>query len=319
MVTAQLRARILDEVGGTDADLMRALIDRWWFGREPILGMDIRDDGITCARVDTRGGARFVDINASSAALLAGDFFHDASRCIEGFRELTAKRKPTVRRCAVALPVRASFASWVSLPSDLGARSDTARCHAALERAFLRPQDVKARIHQAITLPNGQSMVLLIAAKLPLVEALQEVCRTVDLEITYLLPRPFILRYAAVLWGGREVNGQVAYVDPSSMGPVLYIFDNDTYRRTLYELPESVNELRRAFLFGESSDRFDAATEKVSFVVNGPPALSAMISERYGSSSVHNLEDLPLARHLPAHNDRRVVAHALSRWEEGDP
>jgi hypothetical protein len=103
------------------------------------------------------------------------------------------------------------------------------------------------------------------------------------------------------------------------MGPVLYIFDNDTYRRTLYELPESVNELRRAFLFGESSDRFDAATEKVSFVVNGPPALSAMISERYGSSSVHNLEDLPLARHLPAQNDRRVVAHALSRWEEGDP
>lgn len=281
--------------------------------------MDLRDDGITCACVDTRGGARFVDINASSADLLAGDFFHDASRCIEVLRELTAKRKPTVRRCAVALPVSASFASWVSLPSHLGARSKTARCHAALERAFLRPQDVKARIHQAISLPNGQSMVLLIAAKLPLVEALQEVCRSVDLEISYLLPRPFVLHYAAVLWGGRVENGQVAYVDPSSRGPILYMFDEDTYRRTLYELPESVNELRRAFLSGESDDRFDAATEEVSFVVNGPQALSAMITERYGSRCVHNLEDLPLARHLPARNGRHLVSHALSQWREGNP
>ncbi len=315
VVTAQLRARNLDHLGGTDADLMRAFIDRWWFGREPILGMDIRDDGVTCARVDRYGGARYVDIETSSAELLAGEFFHDPSRYAAVLRELTEERKPTVRRCAVALPVSASFVSWVSLPPHLGALSDTVLCHAALERAFLRPQDVKARIHHAISLPNGGSTVLLIAAKLPLVGALEEVCRSVALDLSYLLPRPFVLHYAASLWGGRVGNGQVAYVDPSSTGPILYLFNEDTYCGTLNELPETVDELRGKFISGDSDDQSDEPTAVLSLVVNGPQALYTMISERYSSSCVQLLGSLPVARHLPARNSQ-LVAHALSQWEE---
>ena len=316
VVTAQLRARILDDLGGTDADLMRAFIDRWWFGREPILGMDIRDDGVTCARVDRYGGARYVDIEASSVELLAGEFFHDPSRYAAVLCELTEERNPTVRRCAVALPVSASFVSWVSLPPHLDKSSNSIRCNAALERAFLRPQDVKARIHQDLSLPNGESMVLLIAAKLPLAEALEEVCRSVDLELTYLLPRPFVLHYAAALWGGQVGDGKVAYVDPSSRGPILYLFNEDTYCGTLNELPETVAELRRKFLSEESQERSDEATTELSVVVNGPQALATTISERYSSICIQPLGALPLARHLPT-RPTHLVSHALSQWEEG--
>lgn len=316
MLTAQLRALILDHLGGTDADLMRAFIDRWWFGREPILGMEIRDDGITCARVDRHGGASYVDIEASAAELRAGEFFHDPSRYAAVLRELTEKRKPTVRRCAVALPVSASFASWVSLPAHLDMCSSAVRCNAALERAFLRPKDVKARIHQTISLPSGGSMALLLAAKLPLVEALQEMCRSVALDLTYLLPRPFVLHYVAALWGGRVATGQVAYVDAFPTGPILYLFKEDTYRRTLYELPESVHEVRRAFLCGESDVRLDDAIEELSFVINGPQALSAMISERCRSKYVHHLGSLPLARNI-ATRYSNLIPYALSLWEEG--
>lgn len=296
---------------------MRDFIDRWWFGREPILGMDIRDDGITCARVDRDGGARYVDIEASSAEVLAGEFFHDPSRYTAVLCKLREERKPTVRRCAVALPVSASFVSWVSLPAHLAARSHSVRCHAALERAFLRPQDVKARIHQALSLPNGDSMVLLIAAKLPLVEALEEVCRSVALDLTYLLPRSFVLHYAAALWGGPVGNGKVAYVDPSSKGPILYLFNEDSYCGTLYELPETVAELRRKFLCEASEQRSDKATTELSLVVNGSQALSTTISERYNSICIHPLGSLPLARHLPARTTH-LVSHALSRWEDKD-
>jgi hypothetical protein len=190
------------------------------------------------------------------------------------------------------------------------------RCNAALERAFLRPQDVKAQIHQAVSLPNGGSEVLLIAAKLPLVEALEEVCRSVALDLTYMLPRPFVLHYAAALWGAQVGDGKVAYIDPSSRGPILYLFNEDTYCGTLNELPETVAELRRKFLSEESQERSDEATTELSLVVNGPQGLSAKISERYGSSCVHDLGSLPLARHLPA-RPTYLVSHALSQWEDG--
>jgi hypothetical protein len=298
---------------------MRAFIDRWWFGREPILGMDIRDDGIRCARVDRWGSATYVDMEVSSADLLSGDCFHDPSRCIALLRALRNKGKPTVRRCAVALPVSASFTSWVSLPSHFGTRSNTVRCNAALERVFLRPHDVKARIDQAISLPNGESMVLLTAAKLPLVEALEEVCRSVDLELTYLLPRPFALHYAAALWGRPVCDGKVVYVDTSSAGPILYLFNQGTYRRTLSDLPETGDGLRRKFMPEEEDGRSDGATEVLSLVVHGTQVLSTMLSERYGSSCVLNLQDLPLARKLPSGNGRHLISHALSRWEEGNP
>jgi hypothetical protein len=158
--------------------------------------------------------------------------------------------------------------------------------------------------------------VLLIAAKLPLVGALEEVCRSVALDLSYLLPRPFVLHYAASLWGGRVGNGQVAYVDSSSTGPILYLFNQNTYRGTLYELPETVDELRGKFISGDSDNQSDEPTAVLSLVINGTQGLYTMISERYSSSCVHLLGSLPVARHLPARNSQ-LVAHAISQWEEG--
>lgn len=277
---------------------MRSWIDRWWYGYDPIVGIDIRDDRIMFAHVDRRGTSRWIELVNSSATRIERGMVHDREIFISALKDFTERNADSIQRCAVALPESLTYLSRVTLPEALRGKAEGMRYEAALEQVYLRPHDVRGKLYPLRKDPRNEDAALLVAVKVTDVEPLEEAIAMAGVELACLTPRVLALHHLVTRVASAVSNETVAYSDLYATPPYLHLFTNSEYHTTLREWSGSGAEL-----------------DHVSwFVVNGPHESEVQVQRRYPSSRVVSLRSLVMPDTV-ALDPKQVVAGALSLWE----
>lgn len=224
---------------------MRDFVDRWWHGREPILGIDICDTGVVVADVNLRGKNRWRRADASSPSGGGSGALSDMHELSELLRDFISDSPTRLYRCAVAFPESLTSFAWVTLPDEMVDKPEEVRYEAALDRAYLRPQDVRGRV--CIVKRSGAEgpNALLIVAKASDVAILEDSVALAGLEVAYLTPRVFALHHLVLLAGLPSKEELFAYLDPSAYSPVFHLFQGARYHSTVRGLGEFVREIER--------------------------------------------------------------------------
>jgi Tfp pilus assembly PilM family ATPase len=214
---------------------MRDFLERWWYGREPILGIDIRDNGIVVADVDLRGKNQWHSSEALSTDSGAGGLLRDTRAFSSFLGDFISLSRTTLERCAVGFPASLTSISCLVLPHEVVERSEKVRYEAALERAHLRPQDVRGRVYSIRGGSAGGPNTLLVAAKAADVALLEDGVALAGLEISCLTPRVFALHHLVSLAGLVRNGERIVYSERSSRSSVLHLFKGSHYHSTICE------------------------------------------------------------------------------------
>ena len=293
---------------------MRAFLERWWHGRDPILGIDIRDNGIVIADVDLQGRNRWRRVDASAfdgdGCGGFGGVLRDARAFSSLLRDFISSSPMRMDRCAVAFPEGLTSISWVTLPNDIVDRSEEVRYEAALERVYLRPQDVRGRVYLVKRSSAGSPNALLVAAKAADVALLEDGVALAGLELACLTPRVFALHHLVSLSGLASNDHLIAYCDCSTQSSFYHLFNGPHYYSSTREFGELVREIERRV---EGSDQ-SSDSGWVTFLSNGDDKKAALLQHR-----------IPLARAIPMNellvpglfkfDPEQAAAAALSLWE----
>jgi hypothetical protein len=289
---------------------MRDFVERWWCGREPVLGLDIRDTGMVVADVNLRGKNRWRTVDASSLHGGVGGVLKDTRALSSLLREFVSSSPTRVYRCAVAFPESLTSISWLTLSADIVDKPERVRFEAALERLYLRPQDVKGRVYlikrSAAESPNA----LLVAAKAADVALLEDSVGLAGLELACLTPRVFALHHLVSLSGLLSTEALVAYSDPSPKSPLFHLFNRSHYHSTVRELGEFLRGVER---YMEASSRSNGSG-RITLLSNGDDRTAALLQDRYTSARVIPMREFVLGGTLTL-DPEQVVASALSLFE----
>lgn len=308
-IITQLSTGIFDispERGGT----MRAFLERWWYGREPILGIDIRDDGIVVADVDLHGRNRWRKTDASSLHGGGSGMLKDTHAFSSLLRDFISSCPTRIGRCAVGFPDGLTSISWVTLPDDIASKSEEVRYEAALERLYLRPQDVRGRVYLVKQSSAGSPNALLVAAKAADVALLEDGVALAGLELACLTPRVFALHHLVSLSQLASNDHLIAYSDCSSQSFQFHLFKGPHYHSSTRDFGELVREIERCV---EGSDQSNGCRD-VTFLNNGHDKLAALLQHRIPSARVTSMSELLVPGSLKFEPDQGAAA-ALSLWE----
>ena len=289
---------------------MRDFVERWWCGREPVLGIDIRDTGVVVADVNHRGKNRWRTADASWLRGEVGGVLKDTSALSALLSDFISASPTRIYRCAVAFPESLTSISWVTLPDELLGKSEGARYEAALERAYLRPQDVRGRVYLVPRSAAGSPNALLVAAKATDVALLEDSVALAGLELACLTPRVFALHHLVSLSGLLSTEDLVAYSDTSPKCPVFHLFQGARYRSTVREVGEFVREIERCV---EESVQW-SGSGRITLLSNGHDRNAAFLQEKYASARSISISELALPGILTL-DPEQVVAAALSLLE----
>lgn len=286
---------------------MRSFIERWWYGRDPIIGIDIREDRIVFADVDVEGGSRWLTFENHAKRADAGGLLGNAQVFISNLQDFIAEGFFSPERCAVGVPESFIYVSRVSLPEELTTRSERVRYEAALERVYLRPHEVRGCIYP---LRDGYASVLVVAAKVSEVEPLEDAVRSVGIELACLTPRVVALHHLATLSRGRVRGDLTVYCDPSVSARHFHVFKGGAYYGAIPEWHELLRELN------DDVESQMWSTAGISLIMRGDPDKEMLLRTRYGSAQATRLSDVSLPVEVTFAPDQ-VAAGALSLWEAG--
>ena len=293
---------------------MRAFLERWWHGRDPILGIDIRDNGIVIADVDLRGKNRWRTVDASAfdgdGCGGVGGVLKDTRAFSSLLRDFISSSPMRIDRCAVAFPEGLTSISWVTLPNDIVDRSEEVRYEAALERVYLRPQDVRGRVYLVKRSSAGSPNALLVAAKAADVALLEDGVALAGLELACLTPRVFALHHLVSLSGLASNDHLIAFCDCSTQSSLFHLFKGPHYYSSTREFGELVREIERRV---EGSDQSNGSGW-VTFLSDGDDKKAALIRHRIPSARAISMNEL-LVPGLLKLDPEQAAAAALSLWE----
>ncbi|MEY4668887.1 MAG: hypothetical protein RL518_1586 [Pseudomonadota bacterium] len=277
---------------------MRGFVKKWWYGHDPIVGIDIREEGVVLVVVDLQGAHRSIELELSSTTSGGRGGFHNQPLISAALKDFVGSGRDAIRRCAVALPEGLTYISRISLPAALWRKPEHIRYEAALEQVYLRPSDVRGKLYPLKRDPQGKYAAILVAAKVTDVQEIEEAIAKAGIEISYLTPRVFVGQHPRLARGDGAHNGLVAHCDLYATPPHIHVFSNSEYELSLRDWSPT-----------------GADFEKVSlFVVNGPHESEAAVRNRYPASRVVPLSSLVLPPQLVL-DPKKVVAAALSLWE----
>lgn len=289
---------------------MRAFVERWWYGREPSLGIDIRDNGIVFADVDRRGNNWWRRVDAPSPHLGERGILSDTRTFASLIHDFISSSPSRIARCAVGLSESLASMYWITLPEDVVGKSEQVRLEAALERAYLRPQDVKGRVYVVNRSSVSSANALLVAAKSADVALLEDAVAAAGLELACLTPR--VLAFHHLISLSRIVSNDAlfAYCDPAAPSPMFHLFNRSLYHATTREFSEVVKEIERCMNGNDPSSGYASIT----FIPNGDTESTALLQRLYPSARVITMSDVVIPGIPPLHPEE-VAAAALSLWE----
>jgi hypothetical protein len=286
---------------------MRACIERWWFGRDPIVGIDIREDSVICADVDLRGTTRRLTIDSQVSPQGDRRVLGDTALFTSKLRDFIVTGSYRIERCAVGLPESFTYISWVTLPKEMFEKPERVRYEAALERIYLRPQDVRGRMY---SLSGVNSPFLVVASKVADVEPLEDAIRSLGVELTCLTPRVCAINHLIRLCGAEVTGDLVAYCDLSGTSSRFHLFRHTHYLNTFSEWSDILTEIDRVVDFGKGSSQ--KAT--LCLIVQGDRDKEDFLQHRHLSCEVAHLREVTLLGRLRLGTDL-AAASALSLWE----
>ena len=289
---------------------MRDFVERWWCGREPVLGIDIRDTGMVVADVNLRGKNRWRAVDASSLRGGVDGVLKDTRALSALLSEFISAAPTRIYRCAVAFPDSLTSITWITLPDEMMDKPEGVRYEAALERMYLRPQDVRGRVYLVPRSVARGANALLVAAKAADVALLEDSVALAGLELAYLTPRVFALHHLASFVGLISKQDLVAFSDPSPKSQVFHLFNGAYYHSTVRELGEFVREIERCVQGSVQSN----GSGRIMLLSNGDDRTAALLKERYSSARSLSIVELALPGMLTLHPEQ-VVAAALSLVE----
>jgi hypothetical protein len=210
----------------------------------------------------------------------------------------------------VAFPESLTSISWVTLPGDILDKSEGVRFEAALERVYLRPQDVKGRVYPLKRSAAESPNTLLVAAKAADVALLEDSVALAGLELACLTPRVFALHHLVSLSGLLSTEALVVYSDPSPTSSVFHLFNRSHYHSTVRELGEFLREVERYIKESGQSN----GSGVITLLGNGDDRNAALLQERHASTRVMSVNELALPGTLTL-DPEQAVAAALSLLE----
>lgn len=289
---------------------MRDFVERWWTGREPILGIDICDTGVVVADVSLRGKNRWRRVDASSLGGGVCGALKDTHALSALLRDFISDSPTRIYRCAVAFPESITSFAWVTLPDEMLDKPEEVRYEAALDRAYLRPQDVRGRVcliqRSAAEGPNA----LLVAAKAADVVLLEESVALAGLELACLTPRVFALHHLVSLSGLLSKEDLFAYSISSPQTPVFHLFQGARYHSTVRVVGDFVKEIKR-YVEGRIPLRTAGGLTLLS---DANDRNAALLQETYALVRSLSMSELASPGMLTL-DPRQVVAAALSLLE----
>lgn len=286
---------------------MRAFLQRWWHGRDPILGIDVRDDSIVVSDINLSGSNRWLKISHGSREPGSRGPLVDPDLFISNIREFIAAGPLPIERCAVALPESLTYMASVTLPKNIPQKAEDVRYEAALEGAYLRRHDVRGAIYP---LCEDGSRVLVVAVKIAEVEALESALRLIGLEVSCLTPRVFALHHLVALSGVEVTADLVAFCDNTATIPQFHLFQCPFYLASARGWPDFLKALERIAY----SERSENKRGGISLILHGQHPTEIGPQHRDLFYQVVNLTTVPLPRGLTLAQDQ-VVSAALSLWE----
>jgi hypothetical protein len=289
---------------------MRAVFEKWLLGRDPILGIDLRDDRIVFADVNLRGGNRWKTIRNEPSQPSGRELVKDRSLFMDMLGDVIAGGASRIERCALCIPEELSYISWVTLPKELSEKSEQVRYEAALERIYLRPQDVRGQAYYLTESLTGETRVLVVAIKEADVVPVEDCIRSANVEISCITPRVFALHHLSIISGVVTLDEAVAYHAISRVCPQFHLFTRGRYQASAREWSELVPLLCQE-RDGENRPEPDS---KLSIVVDGSPTTTAFVMQGEISERIINLSKVRLGGSLVLDPDE-VAAAALSLWE----
>ncbi len=284
---------------------MKAFMERWWRGRDPIVGIDLREERIVFADVGLRGGSRWLTFGTDGSNSAPRGVLGDPRVFISNLREFIARGRLRVERCAVGLPESLTYISRVTLPQTLVGRSESVRYEAALERAYLRPRDVRGRIYP---LRGGEGLVLIVAATVSEIGPVEDAIRSVGIELACLTPRVVALHHLVTLSGVSAPGRRIVHCDPSVSSGHFHLFNGASYYGPIPDLQELVGERTQNGTVEMRSGNH------LSLIIGGDSNKEAFLRTRCSFSRILRLSDIPLPGGLIVTPDQ-LVATALSLWE----
>jgi hypothetical protein len=216
-------------------------------------------------------------------------------------REFIAAGPFRRERCAVGLPESFTYISRVILPKELAQRSERIRYEAALERVFLRSNEVRGKLYP---LPESDYSFLVVAAKVGDVEPVEDVIRSAGIELTCLTSRVFALHHLAMLLGADVAGDLIACYPLSSNSHQFHLFECGHYISTIRDWSDLLREL----------DRAANEAKRLSLLVCGDHERDIFLKRRYSSFQFINVGQFSLLGSF-ALAPERSVAGALSLWE----
>jgi hypothetical protein len=289
---------------------MNAFIERWWRGRDPIVGIDIRDDGIVFADVDVRGTTRWLAVDTGGSPQGHRSLLGDTALFKARLRDFIGDARFRIERCAVGIPETSTYIGRVSLPTTLMRRSKRARYEAALDQLYLRPKDVRGRIYPCHGDSTEATTVLVVAAKRVDVDPLEDAVRSAGLELACLTPRIFAFHHIADLAGAVRDNSLIALVDSSHRSQGVHLFKGAHYHAMNRDYGGASEELRN----GVEGRNHGEGKGEVVLIMNEPAGTELCLAQRDLFSRAVSITELPLPG-VPRMDPRHVVATGLSLWE----
>jgi len=186
-------------------------IDRWWFGRDPLLGLDFTESEIlaSCKGAVT-GDQRIVSFSGLMPPEAFGDHrIHKPKELGIAIRHTLSEKGYDFDRCGVALPSTLFFMRAIdvrSAPPSLDRDGITAW---ALESFKLDSSELLARV----LIYEGESP-LLIAVRREVVESYQRTMECACLDLDLIALRPEVLLSAAKKWmrGDCQTDSLLVYL-----------------------------------------------------------------------------------------------------------
>lgn len=289
---------------------MRAFLERWWYGRDPILGIDIRDNGIVIADVDLRGRSRWCAVDAAAFGGGVGGVLDDTRAFSSLLRDFISSSPTRIDRCAVGFPEGLTSISWVTLPDDIVSKSEEVRYDAALEQVYLRSEDVKGRVYVVNQSAAGSPNALLVAAKAEDVALVEDSVALAGLELACLTPRVFALHHLVALSGLTSNDHVIGYCDSSPQYSVFHLFKGPHYHSSTREFGELVREIERCM---DGSDQSNGSG-RITLLTNGDDKHATLIQHRLPSARAIPMSELLVPGLLAIHPEQGAAA-ALSLWE----
>jgi hypothetical protein len=177
-------------------------IDKWWFGRDPLLGLDFTESEILASCKGAVTGDRRI---VSFSGLMPPGAFHDhrihkPKELGSAIRHTLSEKGYDFDRCGVALAPTLFFMRAIdirSAPPSLDRDGITAW---ALESFKLDSSELVARV----LIYEEQELPLLVAVRREVVESYQRTMECACLDLDLITLRPEVLLSAAKKWMGGD-------------------------------------------------------------------------------------------------------------------